>query len=212
VSERRRLRLQVAAVIGVIAAYAALSHHCNSTAGARDLGAALALLPPLAAGLAFIWRRARPAAAVLAGILAAVLLRECWPLLARNFSKVYVLQECAIYGLLGVGFARSLRAGDTPVCTRLADRLHGPLTAREMRYSRQVTRAWALFFFAIAAVTLGLFVFAPLRVWSLFANFCTLPLVGAMFVAEYGVRRRVFPRSRNGGLLATVRVFLTSPR
>ena len=35
-----------------------------------------------------------------------------------------------MYGLLAVGFGRSLRAGDVALCTRLADRLHGPLTRR----------------------------------------------------------------------------------
>jgi uncharacterized membrane protein len=39
-----------------------------------------------------------------------------------------------------------------------------------------------------------------------------LPLVGAMFVAEYLVRRRVLPSGPRAGLLATVRVYLATPQ
>jgi uncharacterized membrane protein len=79
-------------------------------------------------------------------------------------------------------------------------------------YTRRVTAAWAVFFFTVAAVSILLFLFAPLRVWSIYINFCVLPLVGAMFVAEYLVRRRVLPQVRRAGLLATVRVYLATPQ
>jgi uncharacterized membrane protein len=73
-----------------------------------------------------------------------------------------------------------------------------------------VTAAWAVFFFSIAAVSILLYLLAPLRIWSIYINFCVLPLVGAMFVAEYLVRRRVLPQNRRAGLLATVRVYLAT--
>jgi uncharacterized membrane protein len=209
---RWRRRLQVAAVFALIVAYAALSHYCNATAGAHDLGAALALAPPLTVGFVVLWRVTRPLTALLLAFLAAVLLYDNWPLFKANFSILYLLQECGVYGLLAVSFGRSLRAGGTALCTRLADQVHGPLTAREIRYTRQVTAAWALFFGAITAVTFALFIWAPLPRWSLFVNFCTLPLVAAMFAAEYAVRRRVLPSTERGGILGAVRVFLTSPR
>ena len=49
--------------------------------------------------------------------------------------------------------------------------------------------------------------FTPLRIWSLFANFCVLPVIGLMFVAEYAVRRRVLPQVPRRGILAAVRVY-----
>ena len=113
-------------------------------------------------------------------------------------------------GLLAVGFGRSLRTGETPLCTRLADRLHGPLTPAETRYTRQVTLAWALLFVALMLTTLGLYVAAPLAAWSLFVNFVTFPVIVAMFVAEFAVRRRLLPPADRGGILAAVRVFFTS--
>lgn len=210
-------RLQVAAVFVLIAVYVGLSHYCNTLArgadgGANTLGAALALAPLLTISALLVWRSAAPLSALLLACLAAALLYFCWPLLERNFSKVYLLEECSLYGLLAFTFGRSLRAGDTPLCTRLADRVHGPLTPLELRYTRRVTAAWALLFGAITAAIFILFVSAPLRVWSLFANFGTLPLVALMFVAEYLVRRRVVPQADRRGILAAMQVFLASPR
>ena len=98
------------------------------------------------------------------------------------------------------------------MCTQLADKVHGPLSPREVRYTRGVTVAWTLFFFGIAAVSMLLYAAAPLRVWSFYINFCALPLIGAMFVAEYLVRRRTLPGGPRAGLLATVRVYFANPR
>jgi uncharacterized membrane protein len=61
----------------------------------------------------------------------------------------------------------------------------------------------------ITAVSILLFVSVPLRIWSVFINFCVLPLVGAMFIAEYQIRRRILPGKRTG-LLATLRVYLAA--
>ncbi len=206
-SRRRRDRLQVAAVFAAIAAYAGLSHYCNTVEGARALGAALAIAPPLMVGVLVLRRWARPLIAPALAALA-LLLFGCWQLLEQKFYWMCLLQDCALYGLLAVSFAGSLRPGATALCTELADKLHGPLTPREVRYSRRVTAAWAIFFALIVAITVVLFATAPLRLWSLFANFCILPLVALMFLAEYAVRRRVQPQADRGGILAVVRTFL----
>lgn len=205
-------RLQCAAVCIVIAAYAGLSHYCNSVAGAHELGAALALGPLTALALILVWRWTPPPAAILLTIGLAALVYGLWPLLGHNFSLFYLVQESGVYGLLGLTFSRSLLPNRVATCTHLADKLHGPLSPREVLYTRRVTAAWAVFFFTVAAVSILLFLFAPLRVWSIYINFCVLPLVGAMFVAEYLVRRRVLPQVRRAGLLATVRVYLATPQ
>ncbi len=75
-----------------------------------------------------------------------------------------------------------------------------------------MTLAWALFFALNLAATFLLFAFATLRSWSLFVNFCALPLILAMFVAEYLVRRRVLPQVHRSGLLATLRVYFADSR
>jgi uncharacterized membrane protein len=209
VSIAPRFGLQLAAALVLIAAYASLSHYCNVT-GQRGLGAILALLPFLVLLLSVVRRSKRPLIWASIGVAAAFVLYDCRGLLEKNFSLVYLLQECGMDGLLAVGFGRSLRAGETPLCTRLADRLHGPLTPAETRYTRQVTLAWALLFVALLLTTLVLYVAAPLAAWSLFVNFVTFPVIVAMFFAEFAVRRRVLPPADRGGILAAVRVFFTS--
>jgi uncharacterized membrane protein len=204
---RWRRRLQPAAIIIIVVAYAGLSHYGNTVARTHDLAVGLALGPLLAVGLLLVRRWAGPWAAVGAAAASALLLNLYWPVLEKDFSVVYLLQEGGFYSLMAASFGRSLFGQRVALCTEVADKVHGPLTAQEVLYTRRVTAAWALFFVSIAAATLGFFLFAPLRTWSLFANFCVLPLIGLMFVAEYALRRRVLPKVPRPGILAAVRVY-----
>jgi uncharacterized membrane protein len=97
--------------------------------------------------------------------------------------------------------------GRVPLCTEFADKIHGPLTALELRYTRGVTWAWVLFFLGNLSLTFVLFALAPLRTWSFFVNFVSLPLVLLMFVVEFAVRRRVLPQVQRHGLIATLRIY-----
>lgn len=206
---RSRDVLRIAAFCVLIVAYTCLSHYC-STHGVHRLGAALALAPALALVLGVLRHTVPALVLLLATALVALLLYDGWPILEKNFSVVYVLQECGMYGLFAVGFGRSLRAGDVALCTRLADRLHGPLNAAEVRYTRQVTLAWTLFFVLMTATVAVLYVSVPRAVWSAFVNFAAIPLMAAMFGAEYAVRRRVLPHTERRGIWATMRVFFAS--
>jgi uncharacterized membrane protein len=203
----RRPRVQLAAIVVFLVAYSGLSHYSNSSAHSPDLGVALAIGPVLSVALLLIWRWVHLLLALLAAAAAGLLLVRYWPVMERDFSLVFLLQECACYGLLSVSFALSLRRQRVALCTQLADRVHGPLTPQEVLYTRRLTAVWALFFILIAATTCGLYCFASLRAWSLFANFCVLPLIGLMFAVEYAVRRRVLPQAAPRGILAAVRVY-----
>jgi uncharacterized membrane protein len=79
------------------------------------------------------------------------------------------------------------------------------------RYTRGVTLAWTIFFGAVATVSVALFFLAPRPLWSAFANLLTLPLVGAMFAAEYAVRVRVLPPEERGGLADAARAYWQRP-
>ena len=57
---------------------------------------------------------------------------------------------------------------------------------------------------------LALYLLAPMAIWSMFVNFIALPLVALMFLTEYAVRRCTLPDTDRRGILATVRVFLSS--
>jgi uncharacterized membrane protein len=205
-----RRRLQLAAVILFVVAYAALSHYSNSMAKTHDLGVGLAVGPVLTVGLLLLWRWTHPGVALLTAVAVAALLRQYWPVLEGSFTWVYLIQECGFYSLMAASFGQSLLGDRASLCTQLADKIHGPLTPQELIYTRRVTAAWALFFILIVVVTVGLFLLAPLRIWSLFANFYVLPLIGLMFVAEYAVRKRALPQVQRQGILAAVRVYFAS--
>jgi len=207
-----RARLQLAAVIVLLAAYSLVSHYSASHPQARDLGAALALAPMLSIGFVLTWRWSGAPRALFAALAAWFLLQHYWPLFTQNFTLVYLIQQCGFYALMAVSFGRSLWDGRVPLCTQLADRLHGPLTVPELKYTRSVTVAWVVFFMLNLAATLLLFELAPLQIWSLFVNFCALPLILLMFVAEYAVRSVALPARPRSGLMATLRIYFANPR
>jgi uncharacterized membrane protein len=89
---------------------------------------------------------------------------------------------------------------------------HGRLDEKLARYTRQVTIAWTAFFVATAALSILLFVAAPIAVWSAFANVLSLPLVALMFAAEYAVRLRRLPDIKHVTILDTVRMYWNSSR
>ena len=196
-------RLQLAAVVLFFIAYSATSHYSNLNPQARDLAVALALTPMLLFAFVLLWRASGAWMAIAVALAVGLLLKVLWPLMLQNFSWVYLAQQAGFYLLMAWTFARTLRAGRIPLCTQFADKVHGPLSALELRYTRDVTSAWAIFFLLNLAATFLLFAFAPLRVWSVFANFISLPLILLMFVVEFAVRRRVLPQVPRNGLIAT---------
>ncbi|HLZ97762.1 MAG TPA: hypothetical protein VKP66_07400 [Steroidobacteraceae bacterium] len=202
--------LRSAAACAAVAAYAGLSHYSNAATAGRDLGTALALAPAGLVVTVLAWRTVPPAIAALLCAALAALIAGLWPVLRQNYPLINLVQDSSVYGLLGVTFGRTLMPGRVALCTRLAAKEHGPLGSHEVRYTRKVTAAWTVFFFGVSAISIVLFISAPLRIWSAFINFCVLPLVGAMFVAEYQVRRRVLPGTKRTGLLAALRAYLAS--
>ncbi len=113
---------------------------------------------------------------------------------------LYFAQHVAMFVALAAWFGASLRPGRDALVTRFARVAEGSLNAAGIVYTRRVTLAWSLFCIAMAAVSVALFFLAPLELWSAFGNLLTLPLVGAMFVAEYLVRVRTCPELAHGGI------------
>jgi uncharacterized membrane protein len=205
---RRATVLQLAAVVSLIAGYAALSQYSNSVPDAKGLATGLSIGPILLIGGVMVWRWSHPLLAASIWVLAGVLLFLYWPFLTEYYDWSDVVQQCAAYGFVSISFARSLSGGRVPVCTQLTDKLHGPLTPTEIAYTRKATVAWALFYALLAVTILFLFFVTPLRMWSLFVNFASFGLIGLMFLADHAIRRRVLPH-RPGGILAVLRQSLT---
>ena len=77
--------------------------------------------------------------------------------------------------------------------TALARRVHGGLTPGMAAYSRKVTIVWSVYFVLMAAISIGLFLFAPFDAWALFANLLTPLAMVLLFVGEFLLRYRLHP-------------------
>jgi hypothetical protein len=117
------------------------------------------------------------------------------------------LPHAAVNGLLLWWFGRTVLSGREPLITRIARRVHGTLTPPIQRYTRHVTIAWCVFFALQLAVSLGLFLFAPLETWSTFVNVLNVPLVVLMFAGEYLLRVVLHPDHPRASIARTVRAF-----
>ena len=76
-----------------------------------------------------------------------------------------------------------------------------------LRYTRQVTWAWCVFFAAMGLTSMLLFLFAPLAVWSMFNSLLNLPLVVAMYLGEYAWRLWRFPDYPHASIATVLRAF-----
>jgi uncharacterized membrane protein len=206
-SERIRPWLRVAVTALAIAAYATLAHFCNTRSAPRSLGALVAALPPLFLAGALAWRMPQRAVALACVAALAALIVVSWPRLREHFSAVMMWEQFGSWSLLSANFAVTLLPGRESLCTRWADRVHGPLTAEVVRYTRRVTAAWASFFALMGTLSVALYFLARIEIWSAFENFLVLPLVAVGFLAEYLVRRAVLPQLRHVGILEAVRSY-----
>lgn len=115
-------------------------------------------------------------------------------LLKQQIYLLYLLQHLAVHAALAWFFLASLRPGQVGACTRFAAQVHAHMSPALIRYTRQITWAWGLFFIANGVVSVGLMITAGPAVWADYAIYATFPLVTLMFVLEYLVRWRVLPR------------------
>jgi uncharacterized membrane protein len=192
--------------------YDLLAHYSNLPATSNNLGAALSTLPPLMIAAGFAWRSTYRYAVLLFCALTVAVLIAFWPALQTHFAILYLMQQFGMWSALLFGFARSLRSGRVALCTHWADKMHGPLTAAELRYTRRVTQAWCVFFAVMALTGSLLFILAPRSLWSAFNNLWTLPLLGVMFAGEYAVRLVALPSTRRRGIADIVRLYAASRR
>ena len=194
----------LALLIAFALGYALLAHLLTTAREPTALGALASVAPWALLGLFVTWRSAHRLLALAGAALLVALAWRYWGLLERNTAWVYYLQHVAMFLALGAAFGASLRPGQEALCTRFARVVSGPLSPGAQAYSRRVTQAWAAFCGAMLALSSVLFFLAPLPAWSIFANLLTLPLVGAMFVAESLVRVRVCPELGHDGVLRGV--------
>ncbi|MDR3414689.1 MAG: hypothetical protein P4L83_00750 [Nevskia sp.] len=132
----------------------------------------------------------------------------CAYLLVSAGDGLYALYlpSIAIPCLVLSAFAPSLLPGRVPLITRIADSMSGPLSPEQVRYTRAVTWVWTVTVGSMLLVTVGLLLFGSVEAWSVFANFLSYALLGALFAGEYAYRRLRFPEHTP----MTFRAFLRS--
>lgn len=168
----------------------------------------LALIEPLLAGPT-PRRRLSAWLALAVAVLALVALAQ------SRFALVPLLLVPPLFtAMIGWWFARSLRPGREPLIAKAMGALYArsgmALTPRHHRYTRQLTLAWALLLALMTVVNLSLAlvavpdgvlaqlgIVAPVTItnaqWSWIANIANYGVMGGFMVAEFQVRKRVFP-------------------
>lgn len=200
--------LRVGATAILIVGWAVAAHLGSAGAGSVDLNTAVALLPILVALAVLLWQ-AHSRWLFAAGLLvAAGAVWVLWPQLRQSVSLLYYLQHLGSHLALAVFFGRTLRGNGDALITSMARFIYlDALSARKVRYTRQVTLAWTVFFVANALVSTGLFLWAPAAVWSVHANLLTGPLIGLMFLGEHLIRLRVLPAHERPSVAEVVRAY-----
>lgn len=101
------------------------------------------------------------------------------------FLRLYpVLMNAAVAGIFASSLFRK------PLIEIFAEKTGRVLDAAGKRYTRRATLAWTVFMAANTLISLAT-VFLSLRVWTVYNGFVSYLLIGAMFAAEFLVRRRV---------------------
>ncbi|MFA7291735.1 MAG: hypothetical protein WC023_05740 [Rhodocyclaceae bacterium] len=201
-------KLRGLAVVIFIGAWAFIAHHGSAGGGNNDLHAALGIAPIGLFLALLLWRLPSLPLRIAAGLTGLAGLAALWPLVRQNIPLLYYLQHLGAHLALGTFFGRSLIGPDEALITRIARSIYdGTISARKVRYTRQVTILWTAFFFGNALLSTGLFLFAPAEVWSMHANLLTWPLVGLLFAAEHLWRMHALPPEERPGLWQIISTF-----
>lgn len=183
--------------------YALLAHYTNANHN-ETLGALVALTPIVLAILTMAWHSSHRLVMLTAIGGACALLLASWGKVAHHFNQIYWVEHAGSQLVLCMVFGRTLFNGREPMCTYFAKVVHGTITLEIALYSRKVTVAWVIFFGMMSSTSTIIFFTCPLPVWSAFAYFFTAPLIGLMFVVEYGVRRMLQPHMQHAHILAAI--------
>ena len=153
---------------------------------------------------ALIWAVAdpRPATAFLAAAIVALL----GAAVLHAPQLLLFAPPVVINVALAAFFGASLRGGREPLINLFARHEQGGHLPPDLeRHARRVTWLWTLMLAAMAALALALAIFAPIELWSLFANVGIYLLIASLFIGEYLYRRLRFPHYRHASLAGLLR-------
>ena len=201
--------LGIAAIAIVGAAYLAFSHLLTIAERPGALMLALGVAPLTLMALLAAWHsRMRWLALGLMAALVAVVLVYLEDL-RNHVNWLYFMQHVGTMVLLAITFGSTLGRGDADaLCSRVTRlMLPGPADPTYMRYTWKVTLVWTAYFIISGVVSIGLFFWGPIAIWSYFANLLTPVIVGLMFAIEYLVRVRVLPDRAHFSIAQTIQAY-----
>jgi uncharacterized membrane protein len=203
--------------VALVVAYALTSHFALILPGGKTIAAVLAVGIPavIAGGWIFQWvfkwlantsiksqhivfRFAIASCAAVIPVLAFLYLT--WPLMLANADAVYFAQHVGTNALLAWVFGRTLAEGSAPLIVTFAKMIHPNLPTEIEVYARKVTVAWTWFFVITCAISVLLYVAAPLYAWSTFALLLQWPSVAVFFIGEFLLRKKLFKKFDHASL------------
>lgn len=203
-SAMSRWRLVLAGIAGAI--YLAVSYLASSSEH-PPLFAVLVVLAPVVVGtLAACWQTRLRYLAIFGCVIGLITLTLHLDWLTRYAASFFFLQHIGAMGSLGIFFGSTLFGSkDNALCSRIARfAIPTPLDTQYIAYTWKVTLAWTLYFAASALISVALFFFTPLTVWSVFATFVTPVSVFALFACEFLVRSRALPGRPSFSIAQTI--------
>lgn len=206
---RLRRLFVIAAIAGAGAAYLTFSHLLTIEERPSLLMLALGVTPLTVMAMLAAWHSSmRWLALTLLAVLTLTVLVYLDEL-RNHVNWLYFVQHAGAMLLLAITFGSTLARGDADaLCSRVTRlMLNGPADPAYMRYTWKVTVVWTMYFVSSAVISIGLFFFGPIAVWSYFANLLTPVIVGLMFVIEYLVRVRVLPDRAHFSISQTIRAY-----
>jgi uncharacterized membrane protein len=198
---------RIVAIALLSVGYLALSQWLMTSAPESPWNAAALLAPMLAAASAGAWAAGEKVRSLLAAAAIVALIGQALLGVLIPAPLLYLSQHVAINLMLGWWFASSLREGQVALITRLASLVHRHMPPEMMAYTRNVTRAWVIYFVAISAVSLLLFAFTSFATWAWFANLATPLALAAMFVGERLLRYRLHPDFERSSVSDAIRAY-----
>jgi uncharacterized membrane protein len=169
----------------------------------------IGFIPLGAAALAAAWKSPARIYLVPLYLICALLIAINLDPLRDHVAWLYFIQHAGAMTLLGLTFGSTLgRRHAEAMCSRIAlFIMPGQLDAAYLRYTWQVTLVWTIYFAVSAVLSVLLFFYAPIKVWSAFANLLTPVTLGLMFGGEYLIRQRVLPDGPRFSIAATIKAY-----
>jgi uncharacterized membrane protein len=111
-----------------------------------------------------------------------------------RLHNLVALPSVALNLMMAGAFGVTLLPGRTALIQQIAawSMAPEPVSPGFARYLRAQTLVWSIFFVLMAVTSVVLTLAAPFEWWSLFVNVLSWPLIAAVFLGEYVVRRTWF--------------------